>query len=237
MSEIIIKNLKVKYGEKVIIDGLDLAFEKGKINVLLGGSGVGKTTLLSAVSGLIKSECDVCEIDKDKISFIFQKDRLIPTISVHKNLDLILKTVYADKKEREQKIDEMLNLLEISDVKNALPLKLSGGQAQRVAIARAFLYPSETLIMDEPFKALDTALKSRLISALITLNEKENRTILFVTHAVDECLLSADKWFVLGSRPATVICQGKIDVEKTDRNLADERLSAVRNELLKALYN
>ena len=236
MSGISIKNLGVKYDDKVIFDGFDLDLAKHKISVILGGSGVGKTTLLNAIAGL-KSYVGEIETGNVGVSYIFQKDRLIPTISVYKNLDLILRSQMKDKKARREKIENMLELLEISDIENKLPTEISGGQAQRVAMARAYLFESGILLLDEPFKALDTALKARLLKALVELNERSPRTIVFVTHAIDECLLAADEYFVLGKvdDSVKVVESGEIVSDKKSRSLADENLAEVREKLLKAL--
>lgn len=234
MKNVKIENLSVRYGDLVVFDGFSAEFEEGKINVILGGSGVGKTTLANAVAGLVPHAGTVVGADCKK-SYIFQKDRLIPSISVYKNLDLILRRIVKDKAERKEKIEKMLETLEISDCKNKRPDEISGGQAQRVALVRAYLYPGEILIMDEPFKALDTALKARLIKNLIDLNETSPRTVLFVTHAIDECLLCADRYFVLGGKPADIIASGCIDKPSKDRSLTDEELADVRRDLLLAL--
>lgn len=237
MSGISIKNLGVRYDDKVIFDGFNLELGAGKISVILGGSGVGKTTLLNAIAGLKDYVGDI-ETDDKGISYIFQKDRLIPTISVFKNLDLILRSQIKDKKVRREKIENMLALLEISDTKDKLPTEISGGQAQRVAMARAYLYESKILLLDEPFKALDTSLKARLLEALVTLNERSPRTIVFVTHAIDECLLTADEYFVLGKgddESVRVVANGEIASDKKSRSLKDEDLAEVREKLLTAL--
>ena len=175
MSDIVVKNLNCGYGDKVIFDGFDVTFKENEINVVLGGSGVGKTTLLNVLAGLKTYDGEISGVDGE-VSYIFQKDRLIPTISVYKNLDLILRSIYKDKNNRKKMIEEMASLVEIEDVLHSLPNEISGGQAQRVAMARAFLYPSKVLLLDEPFKALDTALKSRLIKKLVELNLIEPQT-------------------------------------------------------------
>lgn len=234
MSEITIKNLSVKYDDLVVFDSFNATFEKGKINVILGGSGVGKSTLIGSIAGLVKHDGDIAGVDGG-ISLIFQKDRLIPSISVFKNLDLVLKGIFKDKEERKNRIDEMLKILEIEDCRDKRPTEISGGQAQRVALARAFLYPSEVLLMDEPFKALDTALRHRLFQWLFRLDEMSPKTIILVTHAIDECLLSADKYMVLGGKPATIVLEGRIDTDKKERKLTDQNLVAVRNQLLEAI--
>lgn len=236
MSGIKIDNLKVAYGENVIFDGFSAEFPEHGISVILGGSGVGKSTLLNAIAGLLPYRGSI-DTDGGAVSYIFQNDRLIPTISVYKNLDLILRAVCKDKAERRRRIEEMLGLLEIADLAHKLPTELSGGQAQRVAMARAYLYPSKALLLDEPFKALDTALKTRLIKQLLALHEKENRTMVLVTHAIDECLLVADKYFVLSGSPVGVSLAGEISSDKASRRLDDADLSAVRGILLKNIVS
>ena len=233
-KDIVVKNLSVRYGDLVVFDGFDATFEKGKINVILGGSGVGKSTLIGSIAGLVKHDGDIDGIDGE-ISYIFQKDRLIPSISVYKNLDLVIKNIFKDKEEREKRIEEMLQILEIEDCRDKRPTEISGGQAQRVAMARAFLYPSDVLLMDEPFKALDTALRHRLFQWLFRLDEICPKTIIMVTHAIDECLLSADRFMVLSGKPARVILEGRIDTNKKERRLTDENLVDVRNKLLEAI--
>lgn len=234
MRDICVKNLTCSYEQKTIFDNFDVTFEQGKINVILGGSGVGKTTLLNAIAG-IKSYEGQIEGCEGGVSYIFQKDRLIPSISVYKNLDLILKGVVKDKTERKRMIEQTAVDLEISDVLKSLPSEISGGQAQRVSMARAFLYPSDVMLLDEPFKALDTALKTRLIKQFAALQEKKNKTVVFVTHAIDECLLLADDYFVFDDAPVKIVLQGKINSKKSERKLTDKALEETRNSLLQAI--
>lgn len=234
MRDICVKNLTCSYEQKTIFDNFDVTFEQGKINVILGGSGVGKTTLLNAIAG-IKSYEGQIEGCEGGVSYIFQKDRLIPSISVYKNLDLILKGVVKDKAERKRMIEQTAVDLEIFDVLKSLPSEISGGQAQRVSMARAFLYPSDVMLLDEPFKALDTALKTRIIKQFAALQEKKNKTVVFVTHAIDECLLLADDYFVFDDAPVKIVLQGKINSKKSERKLTDKALEETRNLLLQVI--
>lgn len=234
MDGIEIRGLTVAYGEKRIFDGLDLSLRGGTVNVVLGSSGVGKTTLLNAVAGLVPHGGSI-DMPQGGISYIFQKDRLIPGISVRKNLDLVLRSKIADKNERREKIDEVLRRLEISDQAEKYPSELSGGQAQRVSMARAFLYPSSVLLMDEPFRALDLGLKLRLMAAFRGLLAASPRTVVYVTHDIDECVLAADRWILLGGSPAAVEAEGEIDVPAEERGASAQELAEVRAELFARL--
>lgn len=234
MSGLRIDNLKVAYGENRVFDGFGISFEQNTVNVILGGSGVGKTTLLNVIAGLVPYSGSVSGAD-DNISYIFQKDRLIPAISVYKNLDLVLRNKIKDKNERKEKIEKMLVELEILSERDKLPTALSGGQAQRVSMARAFLYPSDILLMDEPFKALDIGLKSRLFSAFDKLLAESPKTVVFVTHDVEECLFAADRYFVLGGSPADVVLSGEIAVGRKQRKADMPELVSARARLFGVL--
>lgn len=231
MSNVVIKDLNVKYDDKVIFDSFNIEFEEGKVNVILGSSGVGKTTILNCIAGILQYSGDI-KGHEAGVSYIFQKDRLIPSITIYKNLDLVLKAIIKDKKERKEKIQKMLQVLEIEDCAKKYTTEMSGGQIQRAAIARAFLYPSNVLLLDEPFKALDTSLKSKLIKVLLELHREERKTVIFVTHAIDECLLSADNIFVFANNPVEVIYNTKIEKDAMSRTLLDPELDGVRKELL-----
>ncbi len=236
MSNIVVKNLYVSYDDKTIFDNFNATFEENKISVILGESGVGKTTLLNSIASLIDYKGEIDGVDGG-VSYIFQKDRLIPTISVFKNLDLILKGICKDRVKRRDRIEKIAKKLEIDDILSKRPSEISGGEAQRAAMARAFLYESDVLLLDEPFKALDTALKSRLIKELISLNKTNPRTVIFVTHAIDECLLCADNYYVLSSNPVRMIVSGSIKGDKENRRLTDSALEDVRAVLLNAITN
>lgn len=234
MGDIVIENLQAAYGDKTVFDGLNITLKEGAVNVVLGGSGVGKTTLLNAVSGLVPHGGIIRGADVG-ISYIFQKDRLIPSISVYKNLDLVLKNKIADKRERRARIESMLAKLEILSEMDKFPGHLSGGQAQRVSMARAFLYPSGLLLMDEPFRALDARLKIRLLGELDALLADSPRTVVYVTHDIEECLLAADTYFVLEGAPAEIALQGVIPTPRGERNPSDASLAPIRGALLKTL--
>lgn len=231
MKDIIFKNFSFSYPDKEIYKNFNTVFPGGKINVVLGASGVGKTTLLNALTGLSGFDGEIENMPKN-VSYIFQSDRLVKTISVEKNLDFVLKNAISDKTARKNAIYDMAKLLEISDVLKRLPTEISGGQAQRVQMARAFLYPSEVMLLDEPFKGLDVSLKTRLIKKFLELWGRDGRTVVLVTHDVYDALLMGDKVFVLSGSPADIVYETELTVEKSERNLTDAAVTKYRDEIV-----
>lgn len=234
MKDIVIDNFTFGYPDKPLFKNFSFDVKAGKINVILGASGVGKTTLLNAITGLINYEGKISGVP-GKISYIFQNDRLIDAVSVYKNLDLVLKNDYKDKKTRRKLIDETLETLEISDVGKRLPTEISGGQAQRVQIARAFLYPSDLMIIDEPFKGLDVALKTRLINKFLDLWKIDGRTIIMVTHDVYEALLMGDYVSIISGNPVECVYKTEIAQDKSSRKLTDPGLTKFRDEIIEKI--
>ena len=231
MKDIIFKNFSFSYPDKEIYKNFNDVFISDKINVVLGASGVGKTTLLNALTGLSGFDGEIENMPKN-VSYIFQSDRLVKTISVEKNLDFVLKNAIPDKTARKNAIYDMAKLLEISDVLKRLPTEISGGQAQRVQMARAFLYPSEVMLLDEPFKGLDVSLKTRLIKKFLELWGRDGRTVVLVTHDVYDALLMGDKVFVLSGSPADIVYEIELTVEKSERNLTDAAVTKYRDEIV-----
>lgn len=231
MKDIVFKNFSFSYPDKEIYKNFNAVFLDGKINVVLGASGVGKTTLLNAITGLSGFDGEIENMPKN-VSYIFQNDRLVKTISVEKNLDFVLKNAIRDKTARKNAIYDMAKLLEISDVLKRLPTEISGGQAQRVQMVRAFLYPSEVMLLDEPFKGLDVSLKTRLIKKFLELWGRDGRTVVLVTHDVYDALLMGDKVFVLSGSPADIVYETELTVEKSERYLTDAVVTKYRDEIV-----
>ncbi len=181
-----IKQLTKAYGKTEVYRGLDLSVEEGKITCILGESGSGKTTLLNCIAGLTDY---IGQITPVKCSYVFQTPRLVPNLTAEQNLSLVCR----DK----ARVCAMLEVVGLGEKRGAYPKSLSGGQAQRVSLARAFLYESDALLMDEPFSSLDLRLKNEMHSLFLQINSRYRRTVLFVTHDVDEAVKLADRLLVL----------------------------------------
>ncbi|WMJ82044.1 ABC transporter ATP-binding protein [Clostridium sp. MB40-C1] len=182
-------------GQKVF-QNLNLGFVKNKISVILGPSGCGKTTLLNIISGIEEVDLGEVIVNNDSISYIFQEDRLIPWLTAYENIAFTLKS-YTDKKEMDNLIHKYLDIVKLNGHKDKLPAKLSGGMKRRVAVARAFAYKSELLLMDEPFKGLDGELKKNIIEEFLKIWKEDKRTVIMVTHDMEEAKLLGDQIYYL----------------------------------------
>ncbi|MBD5390752.1 ABC transporter ATP-binding protein [bacterium] len=184
-----LRDITKAYKEKVIFDHFNLDIEDHKITCILGASGVGKTTLMNIIANMTKFQGHVDR--EEKISYIFQEPRLIPTLTVKNNLK------FTSPDATEEQMDQILDQLNIRDKRDTFPNQLSGGEAQRVSIARAFLYDASIILMDEPFSSLDLSLKYKLIQQFSSLWKMHQRTVVFVTHNIDEALLLSDEILIL----------------------------------------
>lgn len=199
-----IKNTNKKFGNNIIFDNFSIDFYENKVNCILGKSGCGKSTLLNIISGIIQNDTNDFEgLENQGISYIFQEDRLIDWLTVEENIKLVVKKYYSQS-EIDKLCDKYLELVGIREYKNYYPQRLSGGMRQRVNIARAFIYPSKLIIMDEPFKSLDIKNKQMIIEKFKEILKADNRTVLFVTHDMDEALVLGEKIFVLGNQPVKI---------------------------------
>lgn len=211
-----INDINKKYDEKIIFNNLSIDFYRNRVNAIVGKSGCGKSTLLNIVSGVIKN--DGIQINKLKelgISYIFQDDRLIEWLTVEENIKLVCGRKYG-KEELELVCDKYFEIIGISEFKKYYPQMLSGGLRQRVNIARGLIFPSQIIIMDEPFKSIDVKNKQAIVESIKKMQKKEDRTIILVTHDIDEALYLADKIYVLGGSPTKVksVLDNSIEIKK-----------------------
>lgn len=211
-----LKNITKKYGEKNVFDNFSLDVEEGAVTAVLGASGSGKTTLLNILAGITEYEGEVTG-EYLPVSFVFQKDRLVPNLTVKENL-LLVNPSAGDA------ADSLLSAAGLADAADAYPNSLSGGMARRVAILRAFIYPSRTILLDEPFINLDPALKNSLIWYFKEMREKDERTAILVTHDVKEAATLASRAVIIGN--------GKVFFDKKGLTAADE--NALYAEMIKA---
>lgn len=200
-----------KYGDFTAVNKLSLTVEKGEFLVILGPSGCGKSTLLRLINKMIDRDGGEIEVEGkniDKISgeelrktigYVIQSIGLFPHVNVEKNIGTVPQLLKWEKNKIDKRVDEMLSLvgLEPEKFKNKKPGELSGGQAQRIGVARAMASDPDILLMDEPFGAVDPINRLRLQKEFRKIQRKLRKTVVFVTHDIDEALLLGDRICVL----------------------------------------
>ena len=176
-----LKNITKKYNDKLVLDRFGAAFKKGSINIVFGPSGCGKTTLFNIISGLDRDYTGDISGVPERISYLFQEDRLLP---YHTVIDNVLFTMPDDmgKDEKLQLAEQCLANMELLDAKCEFPHQLSGGMSRRAAIARALCYPCDLLILDEPFNGLNSELKSSVVDALKDTIASNKKYVIVITH-------------------------------------------------------
>ncbi|UCE37645.1 MAG: ABC transporter ATP-binding protein [Thermoplasmata archaeon] len=220
------------------ISNLNLTIEEGEFITLLGPSGCGKTTILRLIAGLeIPSEGIIYERG-EKVEgpgpnrgMVFQEFALFPWRTVIKNIEFGLEIQGMPKEKRREIAMHYIDLVNLEGFENAHPNELSGGMKQRVGIARALANEPDVLLMDEPFGSLDAQTRNIMQRELLGIWQKTNKTIVFVTHSVDEALYLSDRVVVLTSRPATIKKEISIDLLRP-RDRAGKEFAKLRHEIL-----
>ena len=252
MSIIEYKNVRMAYGEKVVVENFNLSIEKGEFVTIIGSSGCGKTTILKMVNGLVwpvdgnvlvegrdTRETDLTMLRRN-IGYAIQGSVLFPHMTVEKNIAYVPNLLNKrDKKRTEQAVEKWMNIVGLEDsLRSRFPSELSGGQQQRVGIARALAASPDILLMDEPFGAVDEITRGSLQEEISRIHRETGITVLFVTHDIGEALKLGTKVLVMdgGSiqqfdlpreilhAPATDYVRKLVEKERRRCHLPEEKL-------------
>jgi NitT/TauT family transport system ATP-binding protein len=229
------------------LDGIDLEVPDGQFVAVVGPSGCGKSTLLSIVAGLRLPSSGSVLCDGEtmtapmprKVGMVFQEANLLPWLSAVDNVAFPLKLRRVAKRERLEAARRMLELTGLTGAEDRLPHQLSGGMKQRVAIARGLVQNPGVLLMDEPFASLDEQTRMVLGDELLRIWSETRKTVLFVTHSLNEAVYLADRVIVLSARPGRVVDDVAVDLPRprTFAMTSSERFGILKDRIWQHIRN
>jgi NitT/TauT family transport system ATP-binding protein len=225
MTKLKIENINKIFETKkttiVALDDINLDINEGEVIAIVGPSGCGKTTLLRIIQGLETQTSGEIRVDNKPIKgaghdrgFVFQQYGLLPWLSAEQNIHFALEAKGVAKHEQASISREVLKKVGLQDFANSYPRQLSGGMQQRVGIARALAIEPDILLLDEPFGALDALTREILQDEILRLIEEMKKTVVFVTHSVDEAVYLADRIILMSPRPGKVKDVIKVNIER-----------------------
>jgi NitT/TauT family transport system ATP-binding protein len=230
----------------VALQNLNLDIEDGEFITVVGPSGCGKSTAMNIAAGLTAPSSGQVVVDDVAVrgpgperGVIFQQYALFPWLTVRENVEFGLKIAGLPKEERRKIADHFIALVGLTDFSGSLPKTLSGGMKQRCAIARAYAVNPKILLMDEPFGALDALTRVQLQDQLLTMWSKERRTVMFITHDVDEAVYLASRVVVMAARPGRLYKIIPVDLPfpRTEEMRLSPKFAELRNQVWRAVYH
>lgn len=234
MKKLEVKNISKSFDGKPVLKDISIELNQGEIVCLLGVSGGGKTTLFNIISGLLTPDSGQILLDgKDitnqpgYVSYMLQKDLLLPYRTIEDNAALPLLLKGAKKKEARKQVHPMFAQFGLEGTQKKYPAQLSGGMRQRAALLRTYMFSKDVALLDEPFSALDTLTKSAMHKWYLNVMENIKLSTLFITHDIDEAILISDRIYLLSGSPGGIA--GEIIIKekkprKDDFNLTPDFL-------------
>ncbi|WP_433869091.1 ABC transporter ATP-binding protein [Saccharopolyspora sp. CA-218241] len=230
----------------VALDDVSLDIADNEFVTVVGPSGCGKSTLLNILAGLEEPTGGSALVDGAPVAgpgpdrgVIFQQYALFPWLSVRKNVEFGLKIAGMPRARRRERADYFIDVVGLTEFADVLPKALSGGMRQRCAIARAYAVNPSILLMDEPFGALDALTRVKLQEQLLEAWGRERRTVLFITHDVDEAVFLANRVIVMAARPGRIFDVIEVDLPhpRTEQVRLSPRFTALRNRVWNSVYH
>ncbi|OXM15919.1 ABC transporter ATP-binding protein [Paenibacillus herberti] len=231
-------------GRTEVLGGVDLVVGEGEFVSLLGPSGSGKSTLLSLIGGLEGPDAGELRIAGElagsrpgPAAYMPQQAALLPWRTVQGNIELALRIAGREKAEARRLAEEGLQRLGLERYARAYPHVLSGGMQQRISFLRALLSPQPLMLLDEPFGALDALTRQEMQQWLLSLWEQDRRSVLFVTHSIEEALMLSDRILVLSTPPATIVRELQVPFPRprSEKLWSEPRFGELKAELYAAL--
>ena len=249
-AKLVIDNVALRFTPKrgppvTALDNISLEVGENEFSVIVGPSGCGKTSLLRLVAGLIKPTEGAIYLDGARVTkpgkdrgMVFQSYTLFPWLTVQDNVEFGLKIGGAAPEERREIARRFLAQVGLTGFERAYPKHLSGGMMQRVALARALANDPEILLMDEPFGALDSQTRALMQEMLLEIWQRSSKTVLFITHDIDESILLGDRVYVMTARPGRIKEMVEIDIPRprTVDVLTSDAFIALKRRIMHSIH-
>lgn len=231
-----------RYGALVVHEGLKFSVAANEFICICGPSGCGKTTLLDMLAGILKPSQGHVLIDgrqadpkQQSISFVFQEPSTFPWLTVRENVATGLKIKGTSRDEIDAKVSDIIRIVGLTGFEGYYPHQISGGMKQRVAIARAFATDADLILMDEPFVSLDQPTRERMQSEVLDIWRHRKRTVIFVTHNLEEAVYLADRVLILSAKPARIVAELPVRLEHP-RNPLSAEFTEIRSKCVHWLH-
>ncbi len=241
MQTLELRGVEKTFGSLQVLKDIDIRVEQGEFAAIVGPSGCGKSTALRMFAGLeVPSGGEVLAGGKPikgpspERMLIFQEHALYPWSTVEENVGLGLELAGVSKPERRQRVNAVLEKVKLSGFNGYYPAQLSGGMKQRAAIARALIMDPEVLLLDEPYGALDALTRLEMQNELLDIWSGSGKTMLLITHDIDEALYLADKIYVMSARPGQIVETIRLD-QPRPRNRSSEAFAENRQRIMRLL--
>jgi len=240
------RDFELKAGGFLALDRVSLDIDDGEFITVVGPSGCGKSTLMNIAAGLLDATGGTVTVDGEAVhgpsperGVIFQQYALFPWMTVRKNVEFGLKIAGVGRRERAETATRIIDLVGLGHFADALPKTLSGGMKQRCAIARAYAVDPKVLLMDEPFGALDALTRVQMQDSLLETWSRDRRTVMFITHDVDEAVYLANRVVVMAARPGRIHRVIPVDLPypRTEEMRLSDAFADLRREVWNAVYH
>ncbi|ADK13949.1 MULTISPECIES: ABC transporter ATP-binding protein [Clostridium] len=235
-SIIKVKNVSRSFEKNLILKDISINLKKGEFVSILGPSGCGKSTLFNIITGIIKEDSGEVSVKGD-LGYMQQKDLLLPWKTVMENVVLPLDIRGSNKRESRERAVKYIEIVGLKGYEKKYPYELSGGMRQRASFLRTFLSSEEIMLLDEPFGALDSITRGKMQRWILDMKQELKRSILFVTHDIEEAILLSDRIYVLSSKPGMIKKEINVDFENENKKnrIFSKKLLEMKADILKLL--
>ena len=232
-NKILLKNISKSFDDMEILKDINIEVNEGELVSILGPSGSGKSTIFNILTNIIKSDNGEVKID-GKLSYMYQKDMMVPWKKVIDNIGIPLIFKGKSKKEAREEVKKHIDEFGLSGFEYKYPSQLSGGMKQRANFLKTYLTSNDIILLDEPFGALDSITRRKMQKWLLDLTKEMNSTILFITHDIEEAILLSNRIYIISEKPAVIKGEIKINLpeERNEEIVTSEEFIKIKKDII-----